>query len=336
MEKIGSKLLQVGDLLRIPILDSPARRIFVTGGTGVVGYRAVKKLLLAGHPLMRFGCHYSSQKDGPKSNVELVHELNEMGGEYADFRWSDESTYGTALRGVHTVFCTAPYVNDWESVFPAFLEECKKAGVQHIVRLSFYHARKSGDAFQSVSLVRAHGDLDEMLVQSGISYTILSATHFMSNPFYFQNGELRRNQNPAVLYGASGGKAVNYVSPNDVAEVAMHVLVHPRPHAQKEYTLTGPEPIREEDVAKFLSVYLKKPIVFADQPLHTFEERERNCTDHVWMTFDLVALESIKASGEEEMDSFVTADIEQVCGHKAQSYEEYLKATDFMTPMEAA
>lgn len=232
--------------------------------------------------------------------------------------------------------CTvAPYVNDWNSVFPLFLEECKKAGVKHIVKLSFYHARKSGDAFQSVSLVRAHGDLDELVVQSGISYTILSASHFMSNPFYFQNGELRRDQVPAVLYGASGGKAVNYVSPNDVADVATQVLLHPGPHRNKEYTLTGPKPIKEEEVAKFLSEYLKKPIVFADQPLHTFEEREKKCEDKVWMTFDLVALESIKASGQEESASFATADIERVSGHKAQSFEEYLKATEFMTPMEA-
>ena len=229
----------------------------------------------------------------------------------------------------------APYVNDWESVFPLFLKECKRAGVQHIVKLSFYHARKSGDAFQSVSLVRAHGDLDEMLVKSGIRYTILSATHFMSNPFYFQNTDLRRHQTPAVLYGASGGKAVNYVSPNDVADVAQHVLTNPWPHRSKEYTLTGPQPIPETEVAKCLSAYLHKPIVFADQPLHTFEERERNSKEHVWMTHDLVLLESIKASGQEELIQ-ATADIERVCGHKAQSFEEYLKATEWMTPMEAA
>lgn len=229
----------------------------------------------------------------------------------------------------------APYVNDWNSVFPLFLEECKKAGVKHIVKLSFYHARKSGDAFQTVSLVRAHGDLDEMVVASGIPYTILSASHFMSNPFYFQNGELRKEQTPAVLYGASGGKRVNYVSPNDVADVATQVLMHPSAHSTKEYTLTGPEPIKEEDVAKFLSVYLKKPVVFADQPLHTFEEREKNLESKVWMTFDLIALESIKASGQEELEGFATRDVERVCGHKAQSFEEYLNATDFMTPMEA-
>jgi uncharacterized protein YbjT (DUF2867 family) len=226
-------------------------------------------------------------------------------------------------------------VNDWNSVFPLFLEQCKKAGVKHIVKLSFYHARKSGDAFQSVSLVRAHGDLDEMVVQSGISYTILAASHFMSNPFYFQKSELLKDQSPAVFYGASGGKRVNYVSPNDVADVATQVLLHPQPHRNKEYTLTGPEPIKEEDVAKYLSEYLKKPIVFADQPLHTFEEREKKFEDKVWMTFDLVALESIKASGEEESEKFATADIERVCGRKAQSFEEYLKATEFMTPMEA-
>ena len=227
-------------------------------------------------------------------------------------------------------------MKDWKEVFPSFLEACQKAGVKHFVKISFSHARKSGDKFQDVPLVRAHGDLDEMLANSNISYTILSATHFMSNPFYFQNMELRKNQKPAVMYGASGGKGVNYVSPNDVAEVAMHVLLHPRPHHNKEYTLTGPEPIKDQAVANLLSEHLHKPIMFADQPLHTFEEGEKKSGDPEWMVLDLVALEEIKSSGEEELNSFVTKDIETVCGHKAQSYEDYLKTTEYMTPMETA
>ena len=107
MEKlsdVGTTLLHVGEKLGIPHFDPG--KIFVTGGTGVVGYRTTKKLLQAGHDKVRFGCHYSSQKEGPKSNAKLVEELSGLGGEFVDFRWSQDSTYAAALEGVQTVFTT--------------------------------------------------------------------------------------------------------------------------------------------------------------------------------------------------------------------------------------
>jgi NAD(P)H dehydrogenase (quinone) len=334
MNTLGKLAATVGEKLGIPNLDPDSGLIFVTGGTGVVGYRVSKKLLLAGHPMVRFGCHYHGEKS--EANEKLIAELNKLGGEVADFQWSNEATFEKALAGVKTVFCTAPYVKEWNTVFPAFLEACKKAGVKHFVKLSFYHARKSGDAFQEVPLVRAHGDLDEMLAKSHISYSILAATHFMSNPFYFQNRELRKDQKPACFYGASAGKGVNYVSPNDVAEMAVRVILDPKAHHNKEYTLTGPEPISDQVVSQLLAKHLNKPIMFADQPVHTFEEGVQLSGDPEWMVLDLVALEKIKASGVEEANTFVTKDIEKVCGHPAETFEDYLSVTEFMTPMEAA
>ena len=114
MEKlgtVGSTLIHVGEKLGIPALDPG--RIFVTGGTSVVGYRATKKILQAGHNKVRFGCHYSSRQSGLKleSNGQLVSELNFLGGEFVDFRWSDEATYTSALKGVQTVFCTGKVEN---------------------------------------------------------------------------------------------------------------------------------------------------------------------------------------------------------------------------------
>ena len=104
MEQIEQTLLQVGETLGVPNLDP--QRIFVTGGTGVVGYRTTKKLLQQGHPLVRFGCHYSSQKHAPKSNAKLVKEMSDLGGEFVGFSWSEEATYAKALEDVQTVFCT--------------------------------------------------------------------------------------------------------------------------------------------------------------------------------------------------------------------------------------
>jgi hypothetical protein len=49
---------------------------------------------------------------------------------------------------------------------------------------------------------------------------------------------------------------------------------------------------------------------------------------------DLAALEKIKASGSEEALSFISKDIEKICGRKAETFEDYLLTTDMMTKVE--
>jgi NAD(P)H dehydrogenase (quinone) len=324
--KVGLSLAGVGEALGLKNLDPTSGPIFITGGTGVLGYRVATRLLRAAYPTVRIGAH---------DNAIIVEQLNREGAQLADFNWDNEATYAHALKGVKSVFCTAPYVQDWEEKFPMFLQACKDAGVKHFVKLSFYHAR-SEDALKYIPFVKAHGECDSMLVKSGLSYTILGASHFMSNPLIFQGMELRADRSPAAMFGASHGKGVNYVSPNDVAEVAVRVLLEPKAHYNKEYTLTGPYAVTDQLVSSLLSRHLNKPIMFVDQPLRTFEDSEKAGGDPEWLVNDLVAFEKLKASGLEENLSFVSHDVEEVCGHKAESYESYLMHKETMTPGEVA
>jgi NAD(P)H dehydrogenase (quinone) len=347
LRKSAVKLLQVGEALGIRNLDPESGLIFVTGGTGVVGYRVATRLLRAGYPTVRVGAH----------NIETAEEMSKLGAQVADFAWDREETYEKALKGVKSVLCTVPYTKDWKSHFPVFLAACETAGVRHFVKISFYHARLSGDPFQDVPLVRAHGDCDDMLIKlvtpslesvyqgdtdvvvdygsPHMSYTVLGASHYMSNPFSFQKHELKETDTMATFYGASGNRGVNYVSPNDVAEAAVRVLLEPCAHYNKEYTLTGPCAITDQEVAHLLSKHLMKPVMYVDQPVHEFATEIKMGGDPRWMVQDLVALEEIKATGTEENLSFVTDDIEKICGHKAETFDEYLQLADMMTPPEA-
>jgi uncharacterized protein YbjT (DUF2867 family) len=342
--KFGIALCQIGEALGITNLDPESGLIFVTGGSGVVGHRVATRLLRAGYPSVRLAAH------DPK---DLADEMNQLGGEIAEFDWENEATYEKALVGVKTVLCTIPYTRHFEKHFPAFLNACLLANVRHFVKLSFYHARVFGDPFQQVPLVWAHGQCDQMLIQKltpevvqigddittigpHMSYTILYASHLMSNPFTFQGHELHSSKTvPVCFYGASGNHGVNYVSPNDVAEVAVRVMLEPRAHYNKEYTLTGPRSIPDQEVASLLSKHLKKAVMYVDQPLKEFSDEIKYGGQPSWIVKDMVALESIKATGSEEKKSFVTNDIERVCGHKAETFEEYLAMHDMMTPIEA-
>ena len=325
VSNLGLVLADVGEKLGIPNLDPTSGTIFITGGTGVVGHRVATRLLRAGYPTVRLGVHHP----------DIAEELGKEGAEIADFQWDNDATYEKALQGVKSVLCNAPYVANWDEKFPLFLKACKAAGVKHFVKLSFFHARRSDSIFQSVPFVKAHGECDKMLVDSGIAYTILSASHFMSNPLVFQGKELRADQKPATLYGSSHGKGVNYVSPNDVAEAAVRILLEPKAHYDKEYTLTGPCALTDQVVASLLSKHLEKPIMFVDQPLHSFEDGQKVGGDPEWLVQDLVAFEMIKSTGVEE-HLFVSHDFEKVCGHKAESYERYLDHKECMSRSEVA
>jgi len=355
IEKTKRTLIEVGEALGIRNLDADPGVIFVTGGSGVIGHRIASRLLDAGYEKVRVG----SQK------AENVQDLHRLGADVVDFCWEREETYAKALVGVKSVLCTIPYTKHWCKHFLAFLEACNMAGVKHLIKLSIMHATVNDD-FQDVPLIREHGDCDEALIKfvnpevpltapimggdadivgigtevlrPNMSYTILYAAHFMSNPFYFQGHELRRvdatDKEPINYYGASGNHGVNYVSPNDVAEVAMRVLLAPKEHYNKEYTLTGPAPIKDQKVADLLSQYLQKHIVYVDQPLLEFGKNIKKKDDAKWMMTDLVALEKLKASGVEERATFVSPDIEAICGRPPQTFEDYLRATDLMTPIE--
>jgi len=120
-----------------------------------------------------------------------------------------------------------------------------------------------------------------------------------------------------------------------VAEAAVRVLLEPKKHYNKAYTLTGPTSITDQEVADLLSKYLKKPVMYVDQPERIFETELKVSGDPFWKVQDLVALEKIKASGSEEDHKFLSHDFEELCGHPSESYEHYLQMTNVMTPIEA-
>jgi len=81
--------------------------------------------------------------------------------------------------------------------------------------------------------------------------------------------------------------------------VATRVLLEPRAHYNKEYTLTGPEAIIDQQVADLLSKHLKRPIMYVNQPLHEFTREIKFGGDAAWMVRDMAAMEKVKATGIE-------------------------------------
>jgi hypothetical protein len=74
--------------------DTPGK-IFVTSGTGVIGYRVAMSLLEAGYTNVRVGVWKGDRQAGDEDLAgNCTYQLREKGAEVIDFNWADpESKY---------------------------------------------------------------------------------------------------------------------------------------------------------------------------------------------------------------------------------------------------
>lgn len=142
-------------------------------------------------------------------------------------------------RNVTTVFISTPNTSDFDKHFKPFLAACKTYHVHRFIKLSYFHALRSKaenptkyfgdpdylvsqDHFHDIPLVHQHALCDGDLIVGGYDCTVLFASHLMSNVLVYQGATVKEEQK---FYGASGGKGVNYVSPNDVAYAAVVAIL---------------------------------------------------------------------------------------------------------------
>jgi NAD(P)H dehydrogenase (quinone) len=307
--------------------------IFITAN-GVIGHRVAVRLLKAGYKV-RIGA----------PDVETAQDLVKLGAEVIPFQWEDgkNNKYISVLASVKTVFFVIdPLLHEgWVTHFKDFYDACRSCKVNHIVKISFYHAlvatrERTNDAFgvstwrnnpfQHIPFVLEHADCDEKIMKNRMDYTLLFVTHKMSDPLTLQRKQLQMGE----LYGASGDERVNYVSPNDIAAAAVRILTDPKSFSRKGYTLTGPA-IKDSHVAKLLGETMQKKVDFVNMTLDEFKAQEEKL-DPDWIVEDLVPLEKLKASGLEK--GFVSHDFEKICGRKYESFRSYLSSKVDMTPSE--
>ena len=125
---------------------------------------------------------------------------------------------------------------------------------------------------------------------------------------------------------------VNYVSPNDVADAAMVVLLDLKTHRNKVYNLCGPEPIRDSDVAKLLTIHYGTEIEHVQLGYHEYKESVRQRGLPAWLVRDSAAFERMKASGIDEEYGMVVNHMEKIIGRKPESFKGYMNNKASMRP----
>jgi uncharacterized protein YbjT (DUF2867 family) len=197
--------------------------ILVTGATGNVGSRLVRRLVGAGHKVRAFA--RSGEKAKFEGDVEIV---------TGDF--DDKDSVRRALDGVTKMFLLSPAI-DLERHDANAIDAAKEAGVQLVVKQSVM-----GAPAKATHIPRWHRAGEERLEASGIPYVFLRPSSFMSNTLGWV-GSIKAS---GTVYNPLGAAALPVVHPDDIADVAAAALTQPG-HANKAYEVTGPEAMTTQD-----------------------------------------------------------------------------------------
>ncbi|WP_202840924.1 SDR family oxidoreductase [Luteimonas saliphila] len=216
-------------------------RVLVIGATGKVGRHLVDELLTAGvavRALVR-----NPAKAGLPEGVELVC------GDLAE-----PDTLEPALQGVGGVFLLWPFFSATDA--PRVVEAIAKHA-RHVVYLSSMGVRDDLSPEQN----GVWGELEHMIVQSGLEWTFLRAGGFAGNALEWA-AQIRGT---GVVRRPYGGAVRSSIHEADIAAVAARVLTEPG-HAGAKYVLTGPEQLTFADQVRIIGEAIGRPTRWEEIP----------------------------------------------------------------------
>jgi len=275
--------------------------ILVTGATGLNGRELLYRLSGRGVPvraLVRSIARAEGLSSLPK--VEIVE------GDMA----SPETLAG-ALRGVDRAMLISSSDPAMLDVQSSFIEAARKAGVQHVVKLSGIMPEPDSP----FRFARMHAEIERRLEASGMAFTHLRAGEFM--PAYFR-------QAPSIvakgaLFLPMENAKIASIDVGDIAEVAATVLTGSG-HEGKIYPLTGPEALTMAEVAEKLSTVAGKTIRYVNVAPEDAKRAQLGAGMPPYMADALAELFAERRKGKEAQ---VSPAVQMILGRRPTSFDEF-------------
>lgn len=250
----------------------------VVGATGLVGSAICRLLAAAGKPVRAM--------TRPTSDPAKVEGLRKLGAEIVQGDLKDRASLLEVCKGTETLFTTASstlsrqpgdslQTVDHEGQL-ALLEAAKAAGVRHVVLVSF-HAMQGDFPLQA-----AKRSVEERLVQSGMTFTILQPSYFtevwLSPALGFDVANAK-----ARLFGTGEGR-LNWISFEDVARFAVGALDNPRAH-NAVLELGGEQALSQLDIIRKFEERSGKKFQVEQVPEQALREQTQSGEDPMQRSF---------------------------------------------------
>jgi uncharacterized protein YbjT (DUF2867 family) len=274
------------------------KRILVTGATGTVGTEILDQLKNKANVR---ACYHSRKPD-----VDGV--------EWVELDYSKPKTIEAAFKNIDRAFLLTPFSDKTVEFVKILVKYAKKANVNNIVRSSAMGADK--DAPHNIG--RWHWQAEQLVKESGISYTIIRPAFFMQN-FINSYGKSIREQNS--IYSSAGNGKAGFIDARDVALVAVGVLTG-KGHENKIYELTGPEAISYAETAGILTEVLGRKIDYIDLTEENARKSFEKSGLPEWMIEAFLGLNNFIKNG---YAATLTHDVEKVIGKKPRTFKQFVK-----------
>jgi len=230
-----------------------------------------------------------------------------------------ECTYGDreaaerALTGVRTLLMvSASEQEDRLTEHRTFVDAAAAAGVEHVVYLSFFGAAPQA----AFTLARDHWATEEHLKASGMAWTFLRDNLYLEFMDQIVGDD-------GVIRGPAGDGRAAVVSHDDIARVAVAVLLDPAPHTARTYDLTGPEALTFADMASVISEVTGRVVTFHDETVEEAYASRAAYGAPDWQVDAWVSTYTAVRAGE--LDG-VSGDVERLTGRRPTSLREHLLA----------
>lgn len=233
-------------------------KVLVTGAHGRTGRPVVEALVKRGADVRVF-IRDEAQWDTMQALGASEHAVSDL---------EDSGALIEAVKGCATVIHIGPPMHPKEvDITESLVETSLAHGVGHFVYYSVMHTLR-----REVRHHRLKLDAEEMVVESGISYTILQPIRYMQHlepmwPKLLETGVHAMPFNTNVKF--------NVVDLKDLAEATAIVATNTASHAYAIYELAGPEPLSQSDMAATISRVLDKPIRAEQVSLADLEAKAR-------------------------------------------------------------
>jgi uncharacterized protein YbjT (DUF2867 family) len=216
--------------------------ILVVGATGAVGRQAVRELAEQNIPVRALIHSAGKEPLVAWPSVETV---------LGDLR--EASSLDSALEGVSKALLVSPLSPHLVELQGNFVKSAQRAGNIHVVKLSGLATSLDSP----VTSGRWHAEVEKQLVDSDLPFTFLRPPFFMRNilgfaPQIARHGffESSMNETPVAM-----------IDVRDVASIAVAILTT-EGHAEKAYTITGPQTLSFMDVAAEVSRAIGRQVTY--------------------------------------------------------------------------
>ncbi|QSQ19531.1 SDR family oxidoreductase [Pyxidicoccus parkwayensis] len=271
--------------------------ILITGATGNIGSELVQQLSARGAPL-RIVTRDERKVAHLDARIERV--IGNL---------SERDTVQRAVRGVERLFMVTLLTGEGDTADPMLIEEARKAGVRHVVKVS-----SLGTAGKS-RMGQMHREKEQLIEASGMGWTFLRPGSFMSNALQWV-GPIRAQGK--VFTPTADGK-VAPIDPKDIAAVAAVALTSSG-HEGQVHELTGPELLSAHDQVRILAGILGRTLQCVDVPVTVAGENVRKSGAPDWMVEGLMELWTAIRSGN---GGILKDGVQRVTGRPARTFEQW-------------